>query len=165
MLSSGAISRLYIANANRQDSGNYSCGKCSDTSSTIHLGTSVKRLNYRSRMFERSKLWDKQKRSTVINISFYLSLKALGDLAQATVMVHVLIGKWKTFIYVHYLKGLCVWRGIYRFSLLVFCSRFKGENPALMQTSSSTICGPINLLVILSASISIALKRWQIVSI
>jgi hypothetical protein len=27
MLTSGAISRLYIANANRHDSGNYSCGK------------------------------------------------------------------------------------------------------------------------------------------
>jgi hypothetical protein len=27
MLPSGAISRLYIANANRHDSGNYSCGK------------------------------------------------------------------------------------------------------------------------------------------
>lgn len=43
MLPSGAISRLYIANANRHDSGNYSC--------------------------------------------------ALGELAQATVMVHVLIGE------------------------------------------------------------------------
>jgi hypothetical protein len=27
MLPSGAISRLYIANANRHDSGNYTCGK------------------------------------------------------------------------------------------------------------------------------------------
>lgn len=27
MLPTGAISRLYIANANRHDSGNYSCGK------------------------------------------------------------------------------------------------------------------------------------------
>ncbi|CRK98033.1 CLUMA_CG011402, isoform A [Clunio marinus] len=43
MLPSGAMSRLYIANANRHDSGNYSC--------------------------------------------------ALGDIAQATVMVHVLIGE------------------------------------------------------------------------
>jgi hypothetical protein len=32
MLPSGAISRLYIANANRHDSGNYSCGEFNDSS-------------------------------------------------------------------------------------------------------------------------------------
>lgn len=37
MLPSGAISRLYIANANRHDSGNYSCGKLDASSIPVSL--------------------------------------------------------------------------------------------------------------------------------
>ena len=65
MLPSGAISRLYIANANRHDSGNYSCGK-------FNFKVSIKQLS-----------------NNLISFPF----AALGDITQATVMVHVLIGK------------------------------------------------------------------------
>lgn len=62
MLPSGAISRLYIANANRHDSGNYSCGK-----SSFQISDELFLISY--------------------------GFAALGDITQATVMVHVLIGK------------------------------------------------------------------------
>lgn len=85
MLPSGAISRLYIANANRHDSGNYSCGKCDASSIFICLH------NFLLLSKENS-----ARRKAVENFFHFpnlLSLLALGDIAQATVMVHVLIGE------------------------------------------------------------------------
>lgn len=63
MLTSGAISRLYIANANRHDSGNYTCG----------MLQFCRLCNY--------------------SLSHHIFLIALADIAQSVVMVHVLIGK------------------------------------------------------------------------
>jgi hypothetical protein len=70
MLTAGAISRLYIANANRHDSGNYTCGK----------------------LFQSNFFTAPQKERIKLFLS-RLHFIALADIAQSTVMVHVLIGK------------------------------------------------------------------------
>jgi hypothetical protein len=98
MLPSGAMSRLYIANANRHDSGNYSCGKFDASSASSSFRLSCRRLVSSGVTKQERKTTASRVRCNLqLLLSFFASRPkaALGDIAQATVMVHVLIGTQK----------------------------------------------------------------------